>query len=189
MTTYATNEFKAGLKVLLNGEPCNILETEFVKPGKGQAFTRVKLRNLRTGRVLEKTCKSGDTLPSADIVEIEMEFLYQDGSFWHFMCPETYEQFSFPQEVMSGSEKWLQPQSVCAVMLWNGQPISLTPPTFIHAKVTHTEPAVRGDTVSGALKSAEIETGATIKVPLFISEGDLVKVDTRTGDYVARVKE
>jgi elongation factor P len=189
MSYYSTNEFKSGLKVMLDNDPCSILENEFVKPGKGQAFNRVKLRNLRTGRVLERTFKSGDSLPGADIVEVEMEYLYNDGDAWHFMVPESYEQHVLSSTLVADSSKWLQVQDICTVMLWNGSPISIVPPNFITVKVTETEPAVKGDTVSGATKSATLETGAVIRVPLFVSEGDLLKVDTRTGEYVCRAKE
>jgi elongation factor P len=189
MAIFSTNEFKSGLKVMLDNDPCSILENEFVKPGKGQAFNRVKLRNLKTGRVLERTFKSGDTLPGADIVEAEMEYLYSDGDQWHFMAPATYEQHALSKELIGDAAKWLKAQDICIVMLWNDSPISITPPNFITVKVSETEPAVKGDTVSGATKSATLETGAVIRVPLFVGEGDLLKVDTRTGEYVSRAKE
>lgn len=189
MSVYSTNEFKSGLKVMLDNDPCSILENEFVKPGKGQAFNRVKLRNLKTGRVLEKTFKSGDSLPGADIIEVEMEYLYNDGEFWHFMVPQNYEQHALSSDLVGDAGKWMKAQDICVVMLWNGSPISITPPNFISVKVTETEPAVKGDTVSGATKSATLETGAVIRVPLFVGVGDLLKVDTRTGEYVSRTKE
>lgn len=189
MANYSTNEFKSGLKVMLDNDPCSILENEYVKPGKGQAFNRVKLRNLKTGRVLERTFKSGDSLPGADIVEVEMEYLYNDGELWHLMVSETFEQHALAKDLVGDVAKWLKPQDICIVMLWNGSPISIVPPNFITVKVTETEPAVKGDTVSGATKSATIETGAVIRVPLFVGEGDLLKVDTRTGEYVSRAKE
>lgn len=189
MAVFSTNEFKAGLKVLLDGDPFSILENEYVKPGKGQAFNRVKLRNLKTGRVLEKTFKSGDSLPGADIVEVEMEYLYNDGELWHFMDNENFEQYAIPVAAIEESAQWLKPQDICVVMLWNGQPLSLTPPNFVVLKVTETEPGIKGDTVSGATKPAKLETGAVVKVPLFVNEGDLLKIDTRTGAYVSRAKE
>ncbi len=189
MSVYSTNEFKAGLKVMLDGDPCSILENEFVKPGKGQAFNRVKLRNLKTGRVLERTFKSGDNLPGADIEEMEMEYLYNDGDQGHFMVSDTFEQHMIGNTLIGNSLKWMKAQDVCVVMLWNGQPLSIVPPNFLVAKVTETEPAIKGDTVSGATKSATLETGAVIRVPLFVNEGDLLKVDTRNGEYVSRVKE
>ncbi|MFT3741745.1 MAG: elongation factor P [Gammaproteobacteria bacterium] len=186
MSTYSTNEFKSGLKVMLDNDPCSILENEYVKPGKGQAFNRVKLRNLKTGRVLEKTFKSGDSLPGADIVETDMEYLYNDGAFWHFMSQETFDQHAIPANLLADSAQWLKPQDICVVMLFNGQPISITPPTFVLLQVSEAEPAIKGDTVSGATKSAILETGANIRVPLFVEVGDMLKVDTRTGTYVSR---
>jgi elongation factor P len=188
MAYYSTNEFKAGLKVMLDSDPCSILENEYVKPGKGQAFNRVKLRNLKTGRVLEKTFKSGDSLPGADIVEIEMEYLYNDGELWHFMVSETFEQHAIAAQLIAETASWLKAQDICVVMLWNGQPLSVTPPNFVTLQVTETEPGIKGDTVSGATKPATLETGATIRVPLFVNVGDVLKVDTRTGAYVSRAK-
>lgn len=188
MATYSTNEFKGGLKVMLDQDPCSILENEYVKPGKGQAFNRVKLRNLKTGRILEKTFKSGDTLPGADIVEVEMEYLYNDGELWHFMVQENFEQHAIASNLLADTAQWLKPQDICIVMLWNGQPLSVTPPNFVVLQVTETEPGIKGDTVSGATKPATLETGAVIRVPLFVNVGDLLKVDTRTGAYVSRAK-
>ena len=189
MSVYSTNEFKSGLKVMLDNDPCSILENEFVKPGKGQAFNRVKLRNLKTGRVLERTFKSGDSLVGADIAEIEVEYLYSDADTWHFMDQQTYEQLGISSQLVGEAGKWIKAQDICNVMLWNGQALSITPPNFITAKVTETEPAVKGDTVTGATKAATLETGAVVRVPLFVNEGDLLKVDTRTGEYVSRAKE
>lgn len=174
---------------MLDGDPCSILENEFVKPGKGQAFNRVKLRNLKTGRVLEKTFKSGDVLSGADIVEADMEYLYNDGEFWHFMVPETFEQHVISADLLGDASLWIKPQDVCVVMLWNGQPLSIAPPNFAILRVAETEPGIKGDTVSGATKPATLETGASIRVPLFVNVGDLLKVDTRTGQYVSRIKE
>jgi len=188
MAEYSTNEFKGGLKVIIDGEPCSILENEFVKPGKGQAFNRVKLRNLKTGRVLERTFKSGESVPGADVVDVEMEYLYNDGDFWHFMSPESFEQYAISAAVIGDVAQWLKAQDVCIVTLWNGQPLSMIPPNFVVLQVTATEPGIKGDTVSGATKPATLETGAVIRVPLFVNEGDLLKVDTRTGAYVSRAK-
>lgn len=189
MATYSTNEFKGGLKVMLDNYPCAILENEFVKPGKGQAFNRVKLRNLKTGRVLERTFKSGDVLEGADVVDLDVEFLYSDGEFWHFMNPETYEQYAADSAAVGDSAMWLKEQDLCQITLWNGEPIAVQPPNFVVLEVTDTEPGVRGDTASGATKPATLATGAVIKVPLFVEQGELLKVDTRTGQYVSRVKE
>lgn len=189
MANYTTNEFKSGLKVMLDGDPCAIIENEFVKPGKGQAFNRVKLRNLKNGRVLEKTFKSGESLPGADVVDTDMQYLYNDGESWHFMSPESFEQHAISSAVVGDAAQWIKEQETCIVTLWNGQPISVAPPNFVVLKVTQSEPAVKGDTVTGATKTVTLETGATVRVPLFVDEGDLLKVDTRTGQYVSRAKE
>lgn len=189
MATFSTNEFKAGLKLMLDNQPYSIIENEFVKPGKGQAFNRVKMRNLITGRVLEKTFKSGDSLEGADVVEFEMQYLYNDGEVWHFMEPNSYEQYAINQSVIADAAKWLKEQDLCAVMLWNGEAISVEPPTFVMLKVIETDPGFKGDTATGGSKPATLETGAVIRVPLFISVDDVLKVDTRTSSYVSRAKE
>ena len=189
MATYSTNEFKSGLKVMIDGDPCNIMENEYVKPGKGQAFNRVKFRNLRTGRVLERTMKSGDTLPGADVVDMEMQFLYSDGEFWHFMVPENFEQHAANAITVGDAKQWLREQDLCFVTMYNGQPLTITPQNTVTLKVVETDPGVRGDTVTGGAKPATLETGAVVRVPLFINVGDLIKVDTRTGDYLSRAKE
>lgn len=188
MTTYSTNEFRAGLKVTIDGDPFTIIENEFVKPGKGQAFNRVRFRNLKTGRVLERTFKSGETLPSADVVELQMQYLYYDGEFWHFMVPDTFEQHSVGKTAMGDAIKWIKEQDLCTVLIWNGAPLSVEPPTFVTLKITHTDPGVRGDTATGGSKPATLETGATVRVPLFVEEGEIIKVDTRTGEYVSRAR-
>lgn len=189
MAQYATNQFKSGLKILIDGEPCAIIENEFVKPGKGQAFNRVKIRNLKTGRVIERTYKSGETVEAADVVETDMQYLYNDGEFWYFMNPETYEQIAASSTAMGDAAKWLKGEEICTLTLWNGEPISVTPPNFVTLKITDTDPGVRGDTASGGSKPATLETGAVVKVPLFIDNGEVIKVDTRTGEYVGRARE
>lgn len=189
MASYSTNEFKSGLKVMMDGDPCSIVENEFVKPGKGQAFNRVKMRNLKTGRVLEKTFKSGESLEAADVMDTEMEFLYTDGTEWHFMNPSSYEQYVAGQTAVANSAAWLKPQDVCLVTLWNDVPLAVSAPNFVVLKVTETDPGVKGDTSSGGSKPATLETGTVIRVPLFIQEGELIKVDTRSGEYVSRAKE
>jgi len=189
MPSYSTNEFRGGLKVILDGEPYVIIENEFVKPGKGQAFNRVKLRNLRTGRVIDKTFKSGETVEAADVVERPMQYLYSDGEQWHFMDPETYEQYAADANAVGEAAKWLKEQDVCNVTLWNDAPLLVSPPNFVVLRVVETDPGVRGDTAQGGSKPAKLETGAVVRVPLFIEEGELIKVDTRTGEYVSRVKE
>jgi elongation factor P len=189
MATYSTNEFRGGLKIMLDGDPYNIVENEFVKPGKGQAFNRVKVRNLKTGRVIDKTFKSGESVEAADVMDKDMQYLYADGEFWHFMDQETFEQVAAPETAVADSQKWLKEQDICLVTLWNGAPLSVSAPNFVELRVTMTEPGVRGDTAQGATKPAEVETGTEVKVPLFVEEGDVLKIDTRTGDYVSRVKE
>jgi elongation factor P len=189
MATYSTNEFKGGLKIMQDGDPCSIIENEFVKPGKGQAFSRVKIRNLKTGRVIERTFKSGETVEAADVMEVDLQYLYNDGEFWHFMDPQTYEQIGADATAVADASKWLKEQDICQVTLWNGEPISVTPPNFVILKVTETDPGVRGDTSGGGGKPATLETGAVVRVPLFIDVDELIKVDTRTGEYVGRAKD
>jgi elongation factor P len=189
MATFSTNEFKGGLKVMIDNDPCSIIENEYVKPGKGQAFNRVKYRNLKTGRVLEKTFKSGESLPGADVTEMSMQYLYSDGEFWHFMAPDTFEQHAAAKEVVGDAKQWLKEQDYCIVTIWNGHPLTVIAPNFVSLKVTETDPGMKGDTVSGGSKPATLETGAVIRVPLFIDVGDIIKVDTRTGEYVSRAKE
>ncbi|MEE2766021.1 MAG: elongation factor P [Pseudomonadota bacterium] len=189
MANYSTNEFKGGLKIMLDGDPCTIIENEFVKPGKGQAFNRVKFRNLKTGRVIERTFKSGENVEAADVVETNMQYLYSDSEFWHFMLEDTFEQFSADAKAVGGSAKWLKEQDVCIVTLWNNEPLLVMPPNFVDLKITETDPGVRGDTSSGGGKPATLETGAVVRVPLFVQMDELIRVDTRTGEYVSRVKD
>lgn len=189
MASYSTNEFKSGLKIILDGDPYNIVENEFVKPGKGQAFNRVKVRNLKTGRMLDRNFKSGETVEAADVVEMDVQYLYSDGQFWHFMNPENYEQLAADATALGEAAHWLKGEEMCKVMLWDGRPLAVTAPVFAILKVTGTDPGVRGDTVTGGTKPAKLETGATVRVPLFINEGDFIKVDTRNATYVARAKE
>ncbi|MDO4223169.1 MAG: elongation factor P [Acinetobacter sp.] len=188
MANYSTNEFKPGLKVMLDGNPCSIMENEYVKPGKGQAFNRVKLRNLKTGKVLEKTFKSGDSLEAADIVEVEMDYLYNDGEFWNFMNPETFDQITADKVAMGDAAKWLKDDSNerCIVMLFNGVPLNVSAPNFVVLKVVETDPGVKGDTAGTGGKPAKLETGAVVRVPLFVQQEESVRVDTRTGEYLER---
>ncbi len=189
MTIYSTSQFKSGLKVMLDRDPCSIIENQFVKPGKGQAFSRVKLRNLLNGRVLEKTFKSGETIEAADVHVTSMQYLYSDSENWHFMVPDTFEQHAANEAAMGDAVKWLKEEDFCDVTLWNGQPISIQLPPFVTLKVEQTDPGLKGDTSSGGSKPATLETGAVIRVPLFIKEGELLKIDTRTGEYASRAKE
>jgi elongation factor P len=189
MASYSTNEFRSGLKLMIDGDPCSIVENEFVKPGKGQAFNRVKIRNLKTGRVIDRTYKSGESVEAADVIETEMQYLYNDGEFWYFMDPDSYEQVGADENAVRDALKWLKEQDTYTVTLWNGAPLIVTPPNFTVLKVVETDPGVRGDTSGGGGKPATLETGAVVRVPLFIDEGELLKVDTRTGEYVSRAKE
>ncbi len=189
MATYSTNEFRSGLKIILDGDPCNIVDNEFVKPGKGQAFNRVKIRNLKTGRVVDKTFKSGDSVEAADVMETEMQYLYSDGEFWHFMVPDTFEQYAADENAIAEARQWLKEQDTCFVTLWNNSPLAVAPPNFVELEITETDPGMRGDTAQGGVKPAKLETGATVRVPLFLERGDVIRVDTRSGEYVSRVKD
>ncbi len=186
MSSYSTNEFRSGLKIILDGDPYTIVENEFVKPGKGQAFNRVRIRNLRSGRTLERSFRSGETVEAADVVETDMQYLYNDGDFWHFMVPDTFEQHTAGKDAMGETAMWLKDGTTCKVMLWNGVPLGIDPPAHVELKIIETDPGLRGDTATGGQKSAKLETGAVVRVPLFLNEGEVIRVDTRTGEYLAR---
>ncbi|KAB0302273.1 elongation factor P [Vibrio fortis] len=188
MASVSTNEFKGGLKFMMDNEPCSIIENEYVKPGKGQAFNRVKLRKLLSGKVLEKTFKSGDTVELADVVDVDLGYLYSDGEFFHFMNNETFEQIAADAKAVGETAKWLVENDVCTLTLWNDNPITVTPPNFVEIEVTDTDPGLKGDTQGTGGKPATLATGAVVRVPLFIAIGEVVRVDTRTGEYVGRVK-
>jgi elongation factor P len=190
MAIYSTNEFKAGLKVMLDGDPCSIIENEYVKPGKGQGFNRVRLRNLLNGRVWERTFKGGETIEGADVSESSMEYLYSDGEFWHFMKTDgSFEQIAADKNAVADALNWLKEQEQYIVMLWNDAPISVTPPNFVELEVVETDPGLRGDTATGGTKPAKLISGATVRVPLFVDRGDILRIDTRTGDYVSRARK
>jgi len=186
MATYSTNQFKNGLKIILDNDPCSITENVMVKPGKGQAFNRVKMKNLKTGRVLERTFKSTETVEAADVDEMNVEFLYSDGEYWHFMEPSSFEQYAADAIAVGDAAKWIKGQEVCSMVLWNSSPISITPPNFVELAVAQTDPGLKGDTAQGTTKPATLETGSEVKVPLFVDVGDILKIDTRTGEYVSR---
>jgi len=189
MAVFSTNEFRAGLKVMLDNDPCAIIENEFVKPGKGQAFNRVKIRNLKTGRVIERTFKSGESLEGADVIDMEMQYLYNDGEYYHFMQPESFEQYQADSKIVGDAALWLKDQDNCTVTLWNDAPLAVTPANFVELEIVETDPGVRGDTSGGGGKPAKLATGAVVRVPLFVAQGEVIKVDTRTGEYISRVKE
>ena len=186
MANFSTNQFKNGLKLMIDGEPCNILDNEIVKPGKGQAFNRVKIRKLISGKVLEKTFKSGESCEGADVMDSELAYLYADGEFWHFMNNDTFEQVAADEKATSDAVKWLKEGDLCTITFWNGNPISVVPPNFVELEITETDPGLKGDTAGTGGKPATLATGAVIRVPLFVQIGEVVKVDTRTGDYVSR---
>lgn len=189
MASYSTNEFKNGLKLILDGDPYAIVENEVVKPGKGQAFNRVKLKNLKNGRVTEKTFKSGDSVEAADVLDVELQYLYNDGDLWHFMDTSSYEQCAADDKAMGDSAQWLKGEEMCEITLWNGTPLSVLAPNFVTLQITETDPGVRGDTASGGTKPATLETGAVVKVPLFVEQDEIIKVDTRTAEYVSRARD
>jgi len=188
MATYSGNEFRSGLKIMLDGEPCTIIDNEFVKPGKGQAFVRTHIRKLISGKLLEKTFKSTDSVPSADVVDINLTYLYNDGEFWHFMNNDNFEQLAANKKVVAENIKWLIEQTKCVLTLWNGEPIAVSPPNFIELKIIDTDPGLKGDTTGTSNKLATLSTGVVVKVPLFVQQGEIIKVDTRSGEYISRIK-
>lgn len=189
MANYSTNEFRSGIKVMLEGDPCVIVENEFVKPGKGQAFSRVRLRNLVTNRVWERTFRSGESLEAADVMDLDMEYLYTDGEFYHFMMTDgSFEQHAASKDSVGDTVNWLKEQEAYIVTLFNGAPLSVAAPNFVYLEVIQTDPGLKGDTATGATKPATLSTGVIVKVPLFIVEGEVLKIDTRKGEYVGRVK-
>lgn len=189
MSEYGLNEIRSGMKLIIDNDPCVVVDNEFVKPGKGQAFNRLKYRNLKTGRVIERTYKSGDSIKAADVVEVDAQFLYSDGNEWHFMANDSYEQYALSTAEVSDAKDWLKEQAECKLTLWNNAPILVVPPTFVALQVVETDPGLKGDTSGGGSKPAKLETGAVVRVPLFIQEGEILKIDTRTGEYVSRMKE
>ncbi|MBS3808904.1 MAG: elongation factor P [Desulfobacterales bacterium] len=186
---YESGDLKKGLKVEIDGEPYEIVDFEFVKPGKGQALYKCKLKNMITGAQFDKTYRSGEKINKADLEEQQMEYLYTDGDHYHFMNTTTYEQESMSARQLGESVKYLKENTVCNVLLFQGKPIGLSLPNFIEMKVVRADPWVKGDTASGSYKPVELETGLTIQVPPFIEEGQKIRIDTRTGQYVERIKE
>ena len=183
------NQLRQGSRVEIDGVPWMIIAADFIKPGKGQAFTKIKIKNLIDGRVIERTFKSSETVRKADVMDIAMQYLYSDGEFWHFMEPKSYEQVALTRTQVGDVIHWLIEQETYQVTLWSNKPIAVEAPPFVILTITECEPGVRGDTVSGANKPATLETGAVVKVPLFVNEGERIRVDTRTGAYVERAKK
>lgn len=183
---YSTSDFRNGLKILLDEVPYEIVYFQHVKPGKGGAFVRTKLRNLLNASILEKTFRATEKVGVPDIMDVQMQFLYADDAF-HFMNLENYDQIQVQPDIVGDNALFLKENTVVQILLFKGEVVSLELPAFVELEVTECEPGARGDTVSGASKPAKLETGATVQVPLFINQGDTLKVDTRTGEYVERV--
>lgn len=189
MASYNTNEFRSGLKIILDNAPCAIVENEFVKPGKGQAFSRVRIKNLKTGKVVDRTFKSGESVEVADVIDLDMQYLYSDGEFWHFMKPDTFDQYAADKNAVADAAIWLKGEEVCLVTLWNNEPLQVAAPNFVELAISETDPGLKGDTAQGGVKPATLETGAVVRVPLFVERGEIIRVDTRSKEYVSRVKD
>ena len=185
---YQTSQFRNGLKVEIDGTPYNMVYFQFVKPGKGTAFTRTKLKNMITGAVIERTYRTGETLQAADVETVEMEFLYLEGSDYHFMNMESYEQISIPLETIEDESKYLVEGLAIEILYYKGRPVSIDLPNFVEAEITICDPGIKGNTANGGSKPATISSGAMVQVPLFVEQGEWIKVDTRTQEYVSRVK-
>lgn len=183
----STSEFRKGLKLLINGEPYTIVDFQHVKPGKGGAFVRTRVKSLITGNVLDMTFRSGEKLELLELEEKKMQYLYREGKKYHFMDQETYDQLSIDEENLGEAKNYLSEGLVITVSFYKGNPIGVELPNFVDLKVVKTEPGIRGDTQQSATKPATLETGYTLQVPLFVNEGDIVKIDTRTGEYIERV--
>lgn len=184
-----TSEIRKGVKFMVDGKPFIVVDFQFVKPGKGQAFTRVKVKSLVDGAVLERTYKSGEKLEKADVEDRAMQFIYPDGENFVFMHESSGEQITVPGEKMTDEAKWLSDGMTVDVTLWNGQPIGVSLPSSVTLQITHSEPGIKGDTASGATKPATVSTGATVQVPLFVNEGEWVRIDTESGRYIERVNK
>jgi len=184
---YSTSDFRRGLKIEVDGIPYSIAEFQHVKPGKGGAFVRTKLKSLLTGGVIDKTFRAGEKVEKPDLEQKTLQYLYAEGSQYYFMDNETYEQTFLTKEQLGESKGFLQENVTVAILYYQGKPIAVELPMFVELEVTRTEPGVRGDTASGGSKPATLETGTTIQVPLFVNEGDKVKIDTRTGEYIERI--
>jgi elongation factor P len=187
MSQASTNEIKPGMKVEVDKEPYLVISNEFVKPGKGQAFNRIRVKNILNGKVVEKTFKSGDKLDLADVEESQMRLLYIESTDAVFMNDTSFEQITVSFSLIGDKKQWLKDDIVYTILFYKGAVIDVTPPTFMEMKITETAPGLRGDTSGRVLKAATVETGAKIQVPIFIDEGETIKVDTRTGEYVSRV--
>ncbi len=189
MATYSTSEFRKGLKVQMDGDPYLMIECNFVKPGKGQALYKCKLRNLVRNTVIDRTFKSGDSIEAADVEEIDAQYLYRQGDTFVFMDNATYEQYELDAAQVDDGWKYLKEGMVCSMLLFNGNPIGMTPPNHVVLKVEYCEPGAKGNTATNVTKPCKVETGAEFECPAFVEMGERVKIDTRTGGYLERVRE
>jgi elongation factor P len=189
VASYSTSEFRKGLKVQIDGDPYMMLECNFVKPGKGNALYKCKLRNLLRNTVLDRTYKGGDTLEAADVAQIEAQYLYRQGENFVFMDNASFEQYELSKDQVDDAWKYIKEGMICSMMLFNDRPISIEPPCHVVLRIEYCEPAVRGNTATNLTKPVKVETGADITCPAFVEMGELIKVDTRTGEYLERVKE
>lgn len=185
---YQTSDIRKGLKIEVDGAPYTVVEFLFVKPGKGCAFTRTKLKNLITGNVLDRTYKTGETLEEANVEEHSMQYLYNDGTDYHFMNLEDFSQVAIPTDTLGDTTKFLVEEMEITALFYNGTPVNIDLPNFVELEITYCEPGVKGNTAQGATKTATLSTGAEVQVPLFIEQGEILKIDTRTGEYVSRVR-
>ena len=189
MATYNTSQFRKGLKVQMDGDPYLMIECNFVKPGKGQALYKCKLRNLVRNTVIDRTYKSGDSIEAADIEEIEAQYLYRQADHFVFMDNQSFEQYELSKEQVDDGWRYLKEGMVCSMLLFNNSPIGMTPPNHVVLKVEYCEPGAKGNTATNVTKPCKVETGTEFDCPSFVNMGDLIKIDTRTGEYVERVKE
>ena len=185
---YQTSDIRKGLKLEVDGSPWTIVDFQFVKPGKGCAFTRIKLKNLITGNVLDRTYKTGESLPAADVEEHTMQYLYNDGTDFHFMNMEDFSQIGIETKVLGKTANFLKEEMEVQVLFYKGSPVNIDLPNFVELKIEYCEPGVKGNTAQGATKTATLVTGAEVQVPLFVDQGETLKIDTRTGQYVSRVR-
>jgi elongation factor P len=186
---YDTSDIRKGLKILIDGDPYVVVDFQFVKPGKGTAFTKTRVKNLITGSVLDRTYRSGEKLEPANVEEREMQFLYHEGENYCFMDNTTYEQVFVSADILGDDAQWMPDNTNANVVFFDERPVGVSLPNFVELEVTQTDPGVRGDTATGATKPATLSTGAVINVPLFVEEGEWLKIDTRSGQYVERVKK
>lgn len=182
-----TSDIRKNLKIMMDGSPFTVVDFQFVKPGKGQAFTRVKIRNLITGSVLERTFKSGEKLEPADVEDRQLQYIYSEADSYVFMDPQSGDQLHVSHDKLGEEKAFLHDGLLVDVVLWNGNPVAVTLPAHVTLQISHSEPGVKGDTASNVTKPATLSTGAVVQVPLFVKEGEWVKVDTRTGEYLERV--